>query len=64
MTLPTSPAQVGSACSAAQWMQALCTNVTLNVTLKSYHHSKARVRARGVCAPVARSWALRGVEAD
>ena len=28
------------------------------------HHSKARVRARGICAPVARSWASRGVEAD
>ena len=62
-TLPTGPARVGSACSAAHGMQALCTDGTLDGTLKS-NTDKARARVRGACAPAARSWASWGVEAD
>ena len=62
-TLLTGPTRVASACSAAHRMQALCTSGTYDGTYKP-NIDKAGGRARGVCAPAARSWALRGVEAD
>lgn len=63
LTLPTGPTRVGSACSAAHCLHALCPEVPIEVPIKSCLH-KGGVLAHGVSTPAARPWVLRDVEAD